>query len=340
MSRTLFVDAQKGSSSSPNGTLDKPFRTINAAVKAAAALQPAPSADDPVVIAILQGIYTETVFVNQDGLCLRGLGGLGTVAIRPRRGPALVVTNSTPEAIQLYRQDGDPHALAGTATSRSPHSLQLVDLDLGTPDPDSYAVYVVGDPNGPPVGDRMITLSHCSISLHGSGTAKALHAYFCHYIWIRHNCEILAPVDVLNCGGVWVDDSGMLDFTLTYDRKHDLGVPAIAGFPGGQFGLVGNNAFFAGGTVTLRGDASGGVQPTVQTTFWDLAVRGTSTFETIGGYANSIAVEGGARWYGQDVHVQGNLTFDPGSKKVQLDGGRILGKVSDPSGRFVRNLGT
>ena len=341
MSRTLFVDGRRGSFT-PDGTIGKPYPAIQDAVNAAAVLKPAPSAADPVVVAILQGVYKENVFVGHDGLCLRGLGGAGTVSISPDKGPALIVSNATQASVQKYIGGGDPHALQGGGKLNSPHLLHVFDLQLATGDPAASAVYVVGDPKGPPLGDAMISLSHCMIN----APQKALHAYFCHYIWVRHNSEVTAATDIFNCGGIWVDDSSMLDFKLTYDSGHDLGVPQIAGFPGGQFGLVGYNSFFPGGTVELRltakpsdDQAAGGLQPTIQTTFWDLVVAGHSAFNMIGGYANSVTVEGTANWYGQDVHVQGDMSFAAGPGKVQMDGGRYMGSVSDASGKFVRNPG-
>ena len=336
MSRTVWVD-QRDNPSRPDGSLEHPFQTIQSAINAAAAKTPAPSPSDPVTIAILQGVYPESVVVSTDGLCLRGFGGVAT--IRPPKGPALVVTNASTAATQQYIAGGDPHVLQGSSTKgKSPHSLKLFDLSLETKDPGPAAVYIAGDPKGDPVGNGEIAFNRCTI-LPASG--KALNAYFCHFIHFRDSSDVNGTTDILNCIAVWVDDTLMLDFTMTWNSKHDLGVPKNPGTgTAAQFGLIGYHAFFPGGVVTLQNDISEKViQPTIDSTFWQLDIRGMNQFEMAGGTVNALNVDGTASWYGQNVYVQGDLSFGAGSGTVQLDGGRYMGKVKDPDGKFIRNVG-
>src|SRR5216684_3026309 len=107
MSRTLFVEPHRGVGPVPNGTLSNPYPTIQAAVNASASL--VPSHTNPVTIAILQGVYRESVFIGLDGICLRGFGG--PVRVSPLKGPALVVSNATQASVQQYISGGDPAVL-------------------------------------------------------------------------------------------------------------------------------------------------------------------------------------------------------------------------------------
>ncbi|HEX6099988.1 MAG TPA: hypothetical protein VF432_26995 [Thermoanaerobaculia bacterium] len=308
MSRTVWVD-QRDNPVRPDGSLDRPYQTIQTAIDAAAAKTPAPSAANPVTIAILQGVYAENVVVRTDGLCLRGFGGVAT--IKPAQGPALVVSNASATAVQQYISSGDPQALQGSSVKgKSPRSLQLFDVNLETKDAGPAAVYIAGDPKGEPVGDGEIVFNRCRIV---PASGKALNAYFTHYIHFRDSSEVYGATDILNCVAVWVDDTMMVDFTLTWNSKHALSVPKAPGTgTAAQFGLVGYHAFFVGGTVTLQNDVAEKVwQPTVDSTFFQLDIRGNNRFEMVGGTVTTLNVDATANWKGTNVCVQQSGTYIP-----------------------------
>lgn len=337
MNRTRFVDWSPGSTGAANGTIQKPFRTIQDAVNAAAAMRVPPSRENPVTILIMQGVYNENVVIDQDGLILRGMGGLGSVRIRPDSGPALVVTNASAASVQQYIATGARTALASNGKA-SPRAVQFIDLGFESTG-DAASVYVVGQPDTSRrlADEAYVMFSHCEF-----WGAKSLHAYFAGMLWLRHNSEVYGATEIFNCGGIWVDDSSLVDFTLAYDVKDPSGTPLMAAYgnqPGGQFGLVGNNAFVIGRCELSGNTALPPPQPTVDSTFWDIVLRQTARFDMIGGYCNSVTADGGAAWTGQNVHVQTNLTFPAGPAKSRLDGGRYMGTLTDPGNRFVRNAG-
>lgn len=322
MSRTLFVQPHRAGGPVPNGTLSNPYSSIQAAVNASASL--VPSHANPVTIAILQGLYRENVFIGLDGICLRGLGG--PIRISPLQGPALVVSNATQASVQQYISGGDPAVLqSGKA---GVHSVNVVDLSFETEDPASAAVYVVGCPDlsAPPFGDQEMTFSNCLITR--TDPLTALHVYYCQYVHLRNSCELSGATRVIDCLRFLVDDSEFGDLKLDYDAKAPAGT---------IFGLVGNNAFCSGLNVELGGGT--GFQPTINSTFWDLAVRGKTSFEMYGGTLNSLTVEGTAQWIGRGVQVNTDLTLQPGTRPVQFDGGRYMGTVVGAKERLIRNLG-
>ena len=338
LKRTIFADWNpRAVGFTPDGTIEKPFRTIQEAVNAAAAMPVPPSLANPVTILIMQGVYHENVFIDQDGLILRGMGGLGTVRIKPNVGPAVVVSNATRASVEQYIATNNRGALQ-SGSRPSPQTVQFFDLGFESSD-SSASVYVVGKPD---TSRRLADLHYIMFSHCEFWGAKSLHAYFTNMIWLRHNSEIYGSTEIFNCGGVWIDDSGTLDFTLDYNVNDPFGTPLLNGYgnkPGGQFGIVALNAFFIG-NVEVRGNSPlPPPQPTIDSTFWDIAVRDAGEFNIIGGYCNSVTTDGGATWTGQNVHIQTNLTFAPGPGKVQLDGGRYMGTLTDPSAKFVRNLG-
>ena len=330
MNRTLFVD-QGSPATGATGKISQPYPTIQAAVDAAAALKP--SADDPVTIAILQGNYQEKVFIGIDGLCLRGLGGV--TKIKPLTGPAIVVSNATSASVDQYIASNDPHVLV-RAGSNSPHYLQLIDLWIETPDPMAYAIYVLGAPTALPLGDDVhagISLNRCEVFAPQSG--KGLNGYFSHQIYLRDGTEVVGATDVFNCGGIWVEDSLLTGLTLTWDPAHDLKVPLGAT----AFGLVGKNAIVEG-TTTLKGVSIFTGQATIDSSFGDLVLQGAYSLPMQGGYIGaSLSVDGSATWIAQNVHVQGNLTFATGRVRAQMDGGRYIGTLTDPSKRLYRRIG-
>lgn len=329
MSRTIFVDKRKGSFQ-PAGTMEKPFGRIQDAVAAAA--DRGASAADPIAIAILQGIYDETVVIDVDGVSLRGLGGVGTVRIRPSSGPAVVITSAAAASVVQFAGTKDPAVLQTSGKPASPERIELVDLYLEATDAASPTVCIVGDPKRTPIGGQGITLSNCMLH-HNDQNGKALLAYYAQFIRVRHNCELTAPTEVFNCSGFWVDDSDVQAFVLDFD-------PTAAPAPGGiEFGLVGSNASFLGPFAEIRGVSKNTIQPTLNTMFFDLVLRDQCTFNMIGGCANDVTAEGGASWIAEGVHVRGKLDIAAGPGKVRMDAGRYMGALNDPSKKLVRNLG-
>jgi hypothetical protein len=334
MSRTLFVNQARVPVNAPpaDGTIQKPFPTIQAAVNAAAKLKP--SATSPVAIAILQGTYRENVVIDLDGIILRGLGGVGTVRIQPKTGSAVTITNCTPASVKSFAVSKNASVLQSNGKAVAPVKIELVDLSLESAEATAPTVCIVGSPNRPPLGGQphAIALSNCLVH-HADVNGKALLAYFAEYIRARHNCEITAPTEIFNCLGFLVDDTDVQNFVLDFDPA---AAPAPAGF---ELGLVGNNASFLGETAEIRGSGGNPLQPTLNTTFFDLVLRETATFSMVGGCANSVTAEGGASWTADDVHVRGNLNIASGPGKVTMNAGRYMGALADPSAKLVRNLG-
>jgi len=282
-----------------------------------------------VTIAILQGLYRENVFIGTDGICLCGIGG--SIHISPLQGPALVVSNATQASVQQYISGGDPAVLQ--SAKAAVHSVNVVDLAFETDDPASAAVYVVGcpDPSAPPFGDQEITFSNCVITRTDT-SLKALHASYCQYVHLRNSCEIAGATRVIDCLGFFVDNSEFGDLKLDYDAKPN---PAVV-----VFGFVGNNALCSGVNVELGGETPRPpIQPTVNSTFWDLAVRGNTSFEMYGGTLHSLTVDGTAQWIGRGVQVITDLTLQPGAVPVQFDGGHYMGTVAGAKERLIRKLG-
>lgn len=336
MSRTLFVNRIRTTAGAPppDGTIQNPFRTIQSAVNAAAARKP--SAANPITIAILQGTYAENVVIDIDGVVLRGLGGVGSVRIIPKSGPAVTITNATPASVQSFAVSKDPAVLQSNGKAASPVKAELVDLYLESADGASPTVCVVGHPSRPAIGaaPHAIVLSNCLVHHADPQNGKALLAYFAEFIRARHNCELSAPTEIFNCLGFLVDDSDVQGFVLDFDPS---AAPAPAGF---ELGLVANNASFLGPAAEIRGiTPNEKVQPTLNTSFFDLILREAATFKMIGGCANQVEADGGATWKADGVHVLGNLTFAPGQAKVEMNGGRYMGALTDPAQRLVRNLG-
>jgi hypothetical protein len=335
MSRTLFVNQKRVpiNAAPADGTIQNPFPTIQAAVNFAATLKPAITS--PVAIAIMQGTYRENVLIDIDGIVLRGLGGVGTVRIQPTTGSAVTITNCTPASVKSFAVSKNASLLKDNAKTVAPAKVELVDLALESAEAGVPTICIAGFPKRPPLGkapQAAITLSNCLVH-HADANGKALLAYFAEYIRVRHNCEITAPTEIFNCLGFLVDDTDVQNFMLDFDPA---AAPAPAGF---ELGLVGNNASFLGETAELRGSGGDPLQPTLNTTFFDLVLRETATFSMVGGCANSVTTEGGASWMAEDVYVRGNLNIATGSGQVTMNAGRYMGTLTDPSAKLVRNLG-
>jgi hypothetical protein len=334
MSRTLFVNVQRNiaGAPAPNGTIEHPFAKIGDALTFAAKLKP--SAASPVAIAIMQGTYRENVVIDQDGIILRGLGGIGTVRIRPDSGSAVVITNATAASVKSFAASKDPTLLQSNGKTVTPVMVELVDLSLQSADAASPTLVIAGRPQAMPIGgtEQGIVLSNCLVH-HSDVEGKAMLAYFAGYIRARHNSEITAPTEIFNCLGFLVDDTDVQNFVIDFDP---VAAPAPAGL---ELGLVGNNASFLGETAEIRGSAGNELQPTLNTTFFDLVMRGSAKFAMLGGVVNHVTAEGSASWTGEGVYVRGNLNIAAGPGKVTMNAGRYMGALNDPSAKLVRNLG-
>lgn len=88
--RTLFVTKTTTSWYTQNGTPQFPYRTIQAALTAAAALGTPPSAANPVTILVYPGVYDESITAAAY-VSLVGVGSAGSIVIAPTTTPAILL---------------------------------------------------------------------------------------------------------------------------------------------------------------------------------------------------------------------------------------------------------
>lgn len=329
MSRTLFVNQQPANPYVGNGTIQNPFRTIREALTFAATLKP--SVTNPVAIAIMQGTYAENVVISQDGIILRGLGGVGTVRIAPPTGSAVTITNCLPASVKTFVASRDSSVLQKNAAATLPVKVELVDLAIQGIDVTAPAVCVVGCPNDPPapkpLGTRPhgIALSNCMVGHNDSVNGKALFAYYVDIFRARHNTEITAPTEVLNCLWFNTDDADIQDFVIDFDPSAAAAPPAA-----GQLGLVCNNTLFAGQTLEIRGSVGNEVQPVLNTAVGNLVVRENARFTMIGGSAYSVTTEGNARLTLKGIDVE-DFVVARDTSKLSMIGGSLVQATTEGS---------
>lgn len=282
----------------------------------------------------MQGVYAENVLIDIDGITLRGVGGVGTVRITPATGSAVTITNCTSASVKTFAASKDASALVTNGKTAAPVKTELIDLYIEGAELAAPKIAIVGHPTRPPLGiaPHGITLSNCLIGHKDSNAGRAILAYYAEFVRVRSNCEFWAGTDVFNCLGFYAENSSVQNFLLDYDPT---AAPAPKGF---EFGLVGGNAVFTGPTVEIRGiTPNEKIQPTLNSTFYDLILREGATLNMVGGSTNDVTVEGGANWTGGGVYIGGNLNLIAGTGKAQLNGG-FIGALNDPSDRLVRKF--
>jgi hypothetical protein len=119
-SKVLFVDKNRTDSYTADGTIDRPFKTIQATIDHIATLPDKNSS--PYNIDIFSGTYAENVNINNKGIFSLTLTTLGRVAINPASGNSLTA-NTDVSDLQDFKawniEFGKPVVLKGTSTANN-----------------------------------------------------------------------------------------------------------------------------------------------------------------------------------------------------------------------------
>ena len=332
--RTVFV-----SESWPPGVdPTRYFTTVQAAVdRIESALNP--SISNPAAAILVPGVYTAGVIIRKDGVGLVGWGGQGTVRIRPVTGPALVISNATRATLDPWLAGGVANYDANYGTLVADGSFpvaidnQFRNIDFAPQTNVDYPAVIAGVGAGTSFAGNEFNFMRCAFR--NGNNSLSLWGRLANYVSIQDGSWAPGELRIQNVAGLWLNDSEAGRFHGSYDVGADQpSDPGNYGLSGGKSVLRGN--------LLVDGSARAGFDK-----LWNIAlegnvdVDGTGSVRLKGGIVEgNVNCEAAASFLAEGVHVQGSLTFAAGTGTAQMDGGRYIGALTDPGGKFVRNVGS
>jgi len=131
-SHLLNIDRRRTDTYVADGSSDRPFKTIAAAV--AQAVSNGDGASTPYSFIVAEGTYAEGINLNSTGLSNVSLVGLGRVAIDPVSGNALTCTSGNSGLKQLVIRNmefADPVVITGDSTADQFNNVVFYDVAMG-----------------------------------------------------------------------------------------------------------------------------------------------------------------------------------------------------------------
>jgi hypothetical protein len=343
----LHVDPVSGDDSG-DGSLARPFLTIQAAIDYTASLSLDPlNALAGAEIRIPPG----TIFLSEplthhgpNAVTLRGTPGatrlVGTDAV-------ITCTNATPESLTAYRSSGLYSDLVNQGDAGATLVSDGLIFSRSTPGPAIEILGVQGD-----AGAGFTDFWGARFQRSQIGHTAGVYARNCRQI-ADYNASWWGKHVWRNVGIGITAYSMVYSIDTVYDSTDPEGQPS--------FGFLWQTSYkcsHANGNVTIGGEEpfiflegqheSGDVivSDTALAALYNYEIDGnavvndTATFQHIGGVVNgNVTTAAGASWDARGVHIQGNLNFAAGAGTAQLDGGRYMGSLTDPGAKFVRNIG-
>ncbi len=129
VTRVLYVDKQRADTYTANGSISKPFKTIQAAIDAVAVLGLA----EYLTIDISNGVYLENLVLENAGIKDIKLQGHGYVSINPASGNALQSTANNDNLFALYVENivfAKPVVLTGSSGATSFSDVWFKDVSF------------------------------------------------------------------------------------------------------------------------------------------------------------------------------------------------------------------
>ena len=343
-SLVLWVDGKRLDLYDPNGSPDRPYKTIMAAIDVARAANM-----EFVTIYVMEGDYGETVSFGVGGpLCFHGISllGIGAVFVSSAAMYTIKVDNGSNvriENIDVENVHADPDSAA-----------VLVEYDVTSPfhmpsvvlsgqishTAGGKAIKVVGTLCG--TDPRYTIVEYDGQNRDMSGDLE-LAALTYDFLTLRNVQNLTGNTSITSGNGqVLFDkcDGGQVTGVLTnVTMSADVGLlisHSVLGTVSASDGSVDvRHSYLA--DVVLEGDAALTAE---EARLEDLDLDDTATATLDGGVVTgSVDAEAAASFLGRGVHVQGNLAFAAGAGTAQMDGGRYMGTLTDPGAKFVRNAG-
>jgi len=334
IARFIYADGERSDLYTENGSRAKPFKTVQAAITYAENNM-SPSTNNPVVIRVMPGIYTESLTIKKSGVHLQGLGGQGACRIQTVSGtntrPALTITNAISASLTtFYDNDGrnNPMGQYGNllADAETPLDNQFRDIMFGNPALGTvYDIMILG------VGNSTTFLNNEANFMHVTCT----HSMFirtANYIkWQYSYCgNSIRTHNIANFTGNSCQIGS--NFELSYDVADNEPDDS------GNYGLNGNFIDISGVLRTSNNARTGydhlvGIQIGAL-----LSIEDASSCKLNNGYiSGNVSVSGDANFNLRDTHVQGTMTLaNAGSLSAcQFDGGKIIGTISDTGVRLT-----
>jgi len=339
----LNVDHVSGDDSIATGSLSNPFRTIQAALDYAADMTLIGSYTT-VEINIPEIKSTEALVYNGlNRIILRGEGIVSFIAPPAGQVP-LTITNATKDSLATYRASG----LYSDLVNQGDAGPSLVSI---------HSVYFSGS-GGANAIEVLGVAGDAGPGLTNFGYFRMESSYINGTVYCR-NTRSISAITMKNWGRYTFHNCSYMTFMHTmarhyivsYDAADPEGQPAsgsnfLQGYDVHQWGdltATGDCAvwFWSGHT-----DGNISISDTSSALFngygcsGNLDINGTATVEHTEGYVGgNVNAEAGSSWRSNGVHVQGALSFDAGVGTARMDGGRYMGALTDPGGKFVRNAG-
>ena len=329
VTRLVHVDKNRVDSYTEDGTQERPYKTVQAAVDYAETLTP--SHTNPVVVLVAPGIYAETVTIKKNGVSLQGIVGQGVCRIQATSGPSLVLTNATTASLATFFGNGghtDPDAHYGdlVADTDNPWDNQFRDIAFGTPAGGAgYCIMVLG------VGAGNSTCGN-EANFMGCHVAQDFFARCVNYLAVQDDTWEAGSIVLHNVAGMWASRVQLGSVSVSYNTDDDQ--PSDTG----NYGLCGASTFLYG-NLSLSGSAQSGYDRLDNTMIsGNITLADTAKLRVWSGHVGgAVTVAGGARLDLNDVFVSGAATFTAGApdQACTMIGGAIVGALSDTNSRLT-----
>jgi len=295
-----------------------------------------PSAGSPVLIYIMPCITTESIQIKKSGVNLQGIGGQGACRIKTNSGvntrPALTITNATVSSVSSFYANDGRNNPSGAYTNlvadvTFPTSVQIRDIEFGDPNVTGVNdIMILGTGNG--VAFLSSEANLMRVTCLGNFFAKNAN-----YITLQDNTYVKGTITTQNIAKL-TGNFCLVDGTIQMSYNAASTQPS----DGSNMGLNGNMIKIKG-SLFLYGSAQSGIDGLYNIMIsGNLDLDNTANCKIDSGYiTGNITTEGTATFTLRNVFVEGNVTLSDveGTTPCVMDGGNIIGLLSDTSSRLI-----
>lgn len=329
VTRSIHVDGSRTGTYVQDGTQERPYKTIQAAVDYAETQSP--SHTSPYVVIVAPGIYDETVVIKMSGVSLKGVVGQGACRVQSSTSASLILTNATAASLATFFANGgyaDPntHYSDLVADTDYPWDNQFRDIAFGTPAGGTgNCVMILGVGSGTSCCGNEANFMGCHV-------AQDLFARGVNYLAIQDDTWEAGNITMHNVAGLWANSSQLGSVNISYDVADDQ--PSDTG----NYGLCGAAAFIYG-NLSLSGSAQAGYDRLDNLMVsGNVTLADTSKMRAWAGHVGgNVTVAEGATLDLNGVFVSGTATFTAGApdQACNVVGGEIVGTLTDVNSRLT-----
>jgi len=324
-----------GNDANADGSLMRPYLTLQAAYDACAASDPIPSPTNLYTIIICSGVYDECLICDfTSGISFVGLGSPNDVKIivNDATKPCVVITNCSRESIDVFLDNGgfaDPNAHYADLEIGETCVTNITFNNIAIGDDVENSVLVLGKGAGCLLGE--ITFLDCVIF---------------GYIWAR-TCDTIKlencgnrgnsnnHIKIYNCYTITVSRSSISSFTSVWDSTgliYDLSQYGImgGGVAGGLWAV--NTSIVWDIILTSYPVGSGESYPCVGVSARDIIAVASSVSLVNSYLSRNITIDANSTYFGKNVHIGGNLSITAGVLLCKSINSEVVGTLTNTGG--------